>query len=377
MIYSDFKGLKLSKLGFGTMRLPILDNDYSKIDKDETRKMFKLAFDSGVNYFDTAWMYHDHTSEDAVGEILREYPRDSFYIASKFPGFKKEDFDKIDEIFNIQLKKLGLGYFDFYLMHDICEENIELYMEDYNNVIEYLLKKKEEGIIKHLGISTHANLDNMKRFLDKYHDLIEFVQIQLNYLDYSFQKASIKVDMINSYNLPIWVMEPVRGGKLSDLGEYNHYFKDLKPNDSISSWGFRFNQSIEGVKVILSGMSNMEQTLDNLKTFEKENTLSKDEFNLCLKVADLIIKQNVIPCTKCNYCKSVCPRNISINEIFELYNEFQLSNRKVLKEGWFNSIAKDTMPKMCIKCHKCECICPQQIKITSKLEEINDRISYE
>jgi len=374
MIYSDFDGFRISKLGFGTMRLPIIDNDYSKIDINETKKMFKLAFDSGVNYFDTAWMYHDHTSEDVVGSILREYPRDKFYIASKFPGFSKDDFDKIDEIFNIQLKKLGLGYFDFYLMHDICSENVDLYLENYNNVIDYLLKKKEEGIIKHLGISTHASLTGMKRFLEKYHDIIEFVQIQLNYIDYQYQFASLKVDMINSYNLPIWVMEPVRGGKLSDLGDFNRYFKELRPNDSVSSWGFKFVSSIDNVKVILSGMSNIEQTLDNLNTFSKEAKLTKDEFDLCLKVGDLVIKQDTIPCTKCNYCKSVCPKDISIPQIFNDYNDFKLTNRKELKLNYFSDVSKETMADCCIKCHKCEGICPQHIKITSILEEINEKI---
>ena len=219
MIYREFKGKQLSALGMGCMRLPIIGDDQSKIDMDAVREMVAYAMEKGINYYDTAWGYHDGQSEIAIGKVLADYPRESFYLASKFPGFSTANMERVEEIFEKQLEKCGVEYFDFYMFHNLCENNVDGYLDPKYGILEYLLKQKENGRIRHLGVSTHGTLDTMRRFLDAYGEHMEFCQIQLNWLDWKLQNAKAKVDMLREYNLPIWVMEPVRGGKLVSLEE--------------------------------------------------------------------------------------------------------------------------------------------------------------
>ena len=219
MIYKDFQDLKLSALGFGNMRLPIIDGKQDQIDEAETEKMYAWAMEHGVNYYDTAWGYHDGKSEIVVGKIIQKYPRDSFYVATKFPGYDLSNFGKHEEIFNTQLEKLQMDYFDFYLFHNVCELNINQYLDDAVSPKEFLVRMKEEGKIRHLGCSVHGNYETTKRFLDAYGDCIEFCQIQLNWIDWDFQNAKKKVELCRERNIPIWVMEPLRGGMLCKLSD--------------------------------------------------------------------------------------------------------------------------------------------------------------
>ena len=254
MLYKEFKGLKLSTLGLGTMRLPNKGlNGDTPIDEEETAKMVEYAINKGINYFDTAWGYHNGESELVIGKILQKYPRESFYLATKFPGYDLANMDKVEEIFEKQLQKTGMDYFDFYLIHNVYEKNVDPYLDPQYGILEYLLKQKEKGRIKHLGFSIHGSLEVMKKFLEGYGEHMEFCQVQLNYLDYEFQQAKEKVDLLNKLDIPIWVMEPLRGGKLAKLSEENeNKLKELRPEETVPAWAFRFLQTIPGVTMVLS-----------------------------------------------------------------------------------------------------------------------------
>jgi len=266
MIYKDFHDLKLSALGFGCMRLPQNSEKLTDINETLTEEMISYAMEQGVNYYDTAWGYNDGASETVIGRILGKYPRGNYYLATKFPGYDLANMDKAEEIFEKQLEKCGVTYFDFYLFHNVCEMNIDAYLDPKYGIYDYLMRQKQNGRIRHLGFSAHANYETMKRFLDAYGKDMEFCQIQLNYVDYEFQDAKAKVELLNELNIPIWVMEPLRGGKLAKVSEENeNKLKNLRQGETIPGWGFRFLQSIPEVTIVLSGMSNMEQLKQNIK----------------------------------------------------------------------------------------------------------------
>ena len=219
MEYNTFQNLNLSALGLGAMRLPTIDGNDAQIDEAASAKMLAYAMENGINYYDTAWGYHSGNSETLMGKLLKAYPRNSFYLASKFPGYDLSNMNKVAEIFEKQLEKCQVQYFDFYMFHNVCELNIEGYLDAKFGIFEYLMEQKKNGRIRHLGFSTHGTLETMTRFLDAYGAHMEFCQIQLNWLDWDFQDAKAKVELLNKYNIPIWVMEPVRGGSLVNLAE--------------------------------------------------------------------------------------------------------------------------------------------------------------
>lgn len=245
MIYKEFQDLKLSALGFGAMRLPVKDNDpNAAIDEAAAAKMVDEAIKNGINYFDTAYGYHNGQSEIVMGKILSNYPRESYYLATKFPGYDLSNMSRVEAIFEEQLRKCGVDYFDFYLFHNVYEKNIDPYMDEKNGIMEYLLKQKAAGRIKHLGFSAHGRYDTIKRFLEAYSDHLEFCQIQLNYLDWTLQDAKAKVELLNEYHMPIWVMEPLRGGKLASLSDENMAkLRAFRPEAGAPEWAFRFLQS--------------------------------------------------------------------------------------------------------------------------------------
>ena len=293
MIYKKFENLNLSMLGFGTMKLPTKGGNPELIDEEEATKMFDYAIKNGVNYFDTAWGYHNGKSEIVTGKILKNYPRESFYLASKFPGYDLSNMDKVEEIFEKQLEKCQVEYFDFYLFHNVNEKNIDAYLDESYGISEYLLKQKENGRIKHLGFSCHGSLEVTKRFLEKYGEHMEFGQIQLNYLDYKFQDAKSKIELLNEYDIPIWVMEPLRGGKLAKLSDIHEAkLKELRPTETVPAWAFRFLQSFESITMVLSGMSTMEQLKQNIQTFKENKPLNTEEMNSILNVADEMLEVN-------------------------------------------------------------------------------------
>ena len=290
MVYKEFQDLKLSALGLGAMRLPLADGKDENIDEAATAEMVEYAMGQGINYYDTAWGYHAGNSELVMGKILSKYPREKFYLATKFPGYDLANMTKVEEIFEKQLEKCQVSYFDFYLFHNVCEMNINEYLDPRYGIYEYLMKQKENGRIRHLGFSAHGNYDVMKRFLEAYGKDMEFGQIQLNYVDWDFQEAKAKVDLLNEYRIPVWVMEPLRGGSLAALSEENtQKLTALRPEEEIPAWAFRFLQSIPNVTVALSGMSNLEQLKKNIHTFETEKPLDSQEMETLLGIADSMV----------------------------------------------------------------------------------------
>lgn len=376
MIYKEFKGMKLSALGMGTMRLPVIDGNDGKIDEAAAAKLVDIAMENGVNYYDTAWGYHDGNSESVIGRALSRYPRDSFYLATKFPGYDLSNMDKVEEIFEKQLEKCGVEYFDFYLVHNVCEMNINQYLDEKYGIYEYLVKQTKNGRIRHLGFSAHGSCEVMKRFLERYGDAMEFGQIQLNWLDWEFQDAKAKVELLKEHKLPVWVMEPLRGGKLAHLSVGDtEKLKALRPDENVPAWAFRFLQSVPEVTVILSGMSDETQLRDNIHTFETDKPLNDQEIATLLNIAEGMLKQDILPCTACHYCVSHCPRGLNIPELLELYNEHKFTGGGFIAPMAMMAIPEEKQPGACVGCRSCEAVCPQQIKISEALADFRSRLA--
>lgn len=375
MIYRDFQDLKLSALGMGCMRLPVLDGNNSRVDLDAVRQMVAYAMEKGVNYYDTAWPYHGGASERAIGEVMAEYPRESFYLATKFPGFDLNNISKVKEIFEAQLERCQVEYFDFYLFHNVCETNIDAYLDHKYGVMDYLLEQKKNGRIRHLGFSTHGTLETVQRFLDAYGEHMEFCQIQLNWLDYKMQNAKAKVELLKEHGIPIWVMEPVRGGKLVNIDPaYEAELKELRPEASVVEWAFRFLQSFPEVVVTLSGMSNMEQLKDNIATYETDKPLTEAEIQKLFDVARDMTAKNTLPCTACRYCTEHCPMELDIPQMIELYNEHVYFDGGFLAPMAIGAMPEEKKPSACIGCRACEAVCPQNIKISEMMSDFVERL---
>ena len=379
MVYRDFQDLRLSGLGFGAMRLPVIDGDDGNIDREKTFELIDKAMSGGINYYDTAWGYHNGQSEIVLGEALAKYPRESFYISSKFPGYDLSNMPKVKEIFEKQLEKTGMEYFDFYLFHNVCEMNIDQYLDPKFGIFDYLMEQKNNGRIRHLGFSCHGEYETLKRFIDAYGEHMEFCQIQLNYLDWKFQDAKAKVELLNEKGIPVWVMEPLRGGKLAALDDkFEAELKALRPDEAIPAWAFRFLQSIEGVTMVLSGMSTMQQLEDNLKTFGEDKPLNEKEMDVLMSVVDRMLERKSVPCTACHYCVSHCPQGLDIPRLISLYNEHFIT----IEGGGFDFIAPmalsvipdEKRPASCLHCHSCEQVCPQQIKISDMMSDFVSEI---
>ncbi|HIR13090.1 MAG TPA: aldo/keto reductase [Candidatus Choladousia intestinavium] len=375
MIYRTYQDLQLSALGMGAMRLPVAEGDDSRIDETAAMEMVDYAMAHGINYYDTAWGYHNGTSELVMGKALKKYPRDKFYLADKFPGYDLGNMDKVQEIFEKQLEKCGVEYFDFYLFHNVCEMNIDAYLNPKYGIYDYLVAQKKAGRIRHLGFSAHGSYDVMKRFLEAYGKEMEFCQIQLNYLDWDFQDAKAKVQLLEEYHLPVWVMEPLRGGRLASLdAKYEEKLKALRPEETIPAWAFRFLQSVPSVKVILSGMSSLEQMKQNIATFEEDKPLNDQEEKELLAIADEMVKKIALPCTACHYCVSHCPQELDIPSLLALYNEHCFTDGGFIAPMALSAIPKDKQPTACIGCRSCEAVCPQQIKVSEAMADFARRL---
>lgn len=374
MIYKEFQDLKLSALGLGAMRLPVAAGDDARIDEAATEEMITYAMEQGINYYDTAWGYHNGNSEIVMGKALGKYPRESFYLATKFPGYDLSNMPKVKEIFEKQLEKCQVTYFDFYLFHNVCEMNIDAYLDESYGIYDYLMEQKEHGRIRHLGFSAHGNLDVMRRFLEAYGKDMEFCQIQLNYVDWTFQDAKAKVELLREYHIPVWVMEPLRGGKLAKLPQKEtEILRNLRPEEGIPAWAFRFLQSIPEVTVILSGMSDMEQMRENRKTFEEDLPLSQMEMDALLSIAAELLGRR-LPCTSCHYCVSHCPKGLDIPFLLELYNEHNFTGGGFIAPMALRTVPKEKQPGACIGCRSCEAVCPQQIKVSEAMADFTEKL---
>ena len=376
MIFKDFQTEKISALGLGCMRFPLQEGS-DQVDMVTTGEMVDYAIAKGVNYFDTAWGYHGGMSERIIGELLKKYPRESFYLASKFPGFNGDNMAKKEEIFEEQLRKCQTDYFDFYLCHTVCESNINLYLDPQYGLIPYLLEQKKKGRIRHIGFSNHGSLETVKRFLAAYGDVMEFCQVQLNWLDWDFQQAGALVAYLNELHMPIWVMEPLRGGSLCTLApKYMNILQNLAPDRSLPEWAFRYLETIPGVTVVLSGMSNMAQLRENVEIFGKMSPLTTDEVQTLLEIGADITASNKLPCTKCNYCTAYCPQKLDIPELIAVYNEYKYTPGGFIAPEQMKDFSEAQKPSACIGCGACEQVCPQKIEIRKMMEDFTARICH-
>ena len=376
MIYNEFKGKKLSALGFGAMRLPVVGGNDEAIDEAAALDMVNTAYKAGINYYDTAWGYHGGNSELVMGKALARYPRESFYVATKFPGYDPSNWGKVREIFEKQLEKLQVSYFDFYLFHNVCEMNIDAYLDDEKyGIYSYLMEQKANGRIKHLGFSAHGTLPVMERFLEKYGKDMEFCQIQLNYLDYDFQDAKGKLELLKKYDLPVWVMEPLRGGRLCNLSAAEAaILQEKRPDETATAWAFRFLQTLPEVTVTLSGMSDMAQLEANIATYAETKPLNDDEMAALKKVSDMMLSGKTVPCTACHYCTSHCPMELPIPELIALYNEHAFTEGGFIAPMALAAFEENKKPSACVGCGTCETVCPQQIKISEIMADFTKRL---
>ena len=364
MLQNTFQDLTLPRLGFGTMRLPTLPD--GTIDEEKTAEMVACAMAHGVNYFDTAMPYHSGESETVIGRILSRYDRSSFYLADKYPGHQICSTYNPAATFEEQLQKCGVEYFDFYLLHNVYENSMKTYLNPQWGIIEYFKEQRRLGRIRHLGFSSHCRPEHLREFLDACGEDMEFCQIQLNWLDWTLQDAKTQYELLTERNIPVWVMEPVRGGALAKLPEESiTRLKTLRPEESIPAWSFRFLQDLPNVKMILSGMSDLEQMEDNIRTFQQVKPLSAEERDLLLEIAEPL--KGSVPCTACRYCCDGCPAGLNIPVLLSLYNGFCITPHLTVAMA-VESFPPDKRPAACIGCGKCAQICPQGIDIPGALK---------
>ena len=365
MITTRFQDKILPQLGFGAMRLPLTAD--GAVDEAQVREMVAYAMAHGVNYFDTAFPYHGGESERVLGRILKEYDRESYYLATKYPGHQISERYDPAEVFEEQLKKCGVEYFDFYLLHNVYEKSMEVYLDPKWGILDYFREQKRLGRIRHLGFSTHGRVDNLCAFLDACGEDMEFCQIQLNYLDWTLQEAGEKYEILCKRNMPIWVMEPARGGRLAAPGEDAvARMKHARPDISPAAWAFRFLQDLPGVSMVLSGMSNMAQMVDNVATFEAPAPLSEAERAMLFDIAEGM--KNSVPCTACRYCCDGCPAGLDIPLLLSAYNEIRFSPTSNVKMR-VEAIPEEKQPASCIGCGACAAVCPQSIDIPGAMTD--------
>lgn len=364
MEYKKFKDLNISRLGMGNMRLPERDGH---IDVEAARAIIDRAIEGGVNYFDTAWMYHSCESQKFLGEAMKKYPRSSYYLATKFHnGFQIDHKTMFEE----QLKQLQTDYIDFYLIHGVGDSNGPRYIEE--GAVDYFIDQKKQGRIRHLGFSAHASTEYLAKFAD--HHQWDFAQIQLNYFDWLFKTAAQEYKILEERNIPIVVMEPVRGGRLASLTpEADKLLLEAHPEWSIASWAFRFVRSLPQVQLVLSGMSTMDQINDNLLTFNDNTPFTEQDRETLFAAARMFEGQVLVPCTSCRYCVDGCPSQINIPEWLALYNRYKLEGEWIIKR-FSPEVKSEGKPEQCIQCGACSNMCPQSIDIPSYITGLADKM---
>ncbi len=367
-----YNGQEIKKLGFGLMRLPLLSD--GEIDIEQVKTMVDMFMEKGFTYFDTAYGYHSQKSESAAKiALVDRYPRESFQIATKLPawaGPKNEEEAK--EMFYTSLERCGVSYFDFYLLHNLGSKRTQVF-EDYN-IWQFLLERKAEGKIKKLGFSIHDNADALEKVLEKHHEDVDFVQLQINYADWENTTIQSRkcYEVAKKYGKEIIVMEPIRGGSLaSPPKEVGEVLKAENPNYSFASWALRYAASLDGIITVLSGMSNIEQMKDNLNTFDNFTPLNEKENNAIKKAQEILDSIPYIPCTNCKYCTKDCPMNIEIADMLNAMNvKIIYDDIKGAKLMYKFADAKGGSASECIACGLCEGVCPQSIAIIDELSKI-------
>ena len=376
MLYKSFQDLTLSSLGFGTMRLPCLSD--GSIDQAEVDRMVDLAMQGGINYYDTAYPYHGGKSEISIGQSLSRYSRETWFLADKFPGHQNVQGVSPTQpavVFKDQLAKCGVDHFDFYLLHNVNENSMKsYYCNPENRFMDYFLEQKALGRIGHLGFSCHAGPEALKRFLDQYGEHLEFCQIQLNYLDWSLQQAEEKCRILADAKLPVWVMEPARGGKLTAFpAETEAKMKALRPDESIAAWAFRWLQTVPQPTMVLSGMSSPAQMEDNIHTFSTLNPLGQEELAVLQKIVDRLTAS--IPCTGCRYCCAGCPVQLDIPTLMNMANEMTLGGTPINIIMRYSALGDGKRADSCIACGQCREACPQKIDVPAEMQKLAGKIS--
>lgn len=372
MIYRDFQGEKISALAFGTMRLPTV-GDTKIIDEEKVFEMTKYAIENGVNYFDTAYPYHGGESERVMGRVLKNFPRENFNLATKYPGHQIADSYDVKAVFEEQLEKCSVDYFDFYLLHNVYEDSVPVYEDERWKIIEYLKEQKKAGRIRHLGFSSHAQPETLKKFVECHGEDMEFCQIQLNYLDWTLQNAHEKYDMLTEAGIPVFVMEPLRGGKLANPAEgVAKMFRELDCEGTPVSFAFRFLMGFTNITTVLSGMSSMEQMKENIEIFSKHDPLTGFEAETLMRIAEYMKK--AVPCTACRYCCDGCPAGLDIPKLIAIYNDVKYQPH--FNAGMYiDSLPDDKKPTACVGCGACSAICPQKIDVPELMRDLNERLS--
>lgn len=361
-----------NKLGFGLMRLP--ESEDKVIDLEQVCQMVDKFIEKGGTYFDTAYVYHEGNSEKIVKKALVErYPRESFTLATKLPAWEMKTIDDVERIFNEQLERTGAGYFDYYLLHAIEKKHAVVY--DKYDCYKWALEKKAQGLIKHVGFSFHDDAEFLDEILTKYPEM-EFVQLQINYLDWedSHVQSRACYEVSVKHNIPVIVMEPVKGGTLAQLPEKAAAILKTKNADvSMASWAMRFCGTLDNVKMILSGMSNMEQVEDNLKTMVDFKPLSEEEKEAVSAATEAYLSYPTVQCTTCRYCEPGCPVTIKIPDMIRSLNTTKLYGVNEQAVTMHDNFAKEgNLASACVECGQCESVCPQHLNIMEILKEISD-----
>lgn len=362
MKYKKFQGVQLSSLGMGAMRLPVIDDDDGAIDFEKAKTIIDTAMEAGINYYDTAYIYHRGMSERFLGGVLSSYPRESFYVADKFNLQANPDY-KVQ--FKEQLDRLEMSYIDFYLIHGIQDAFLDEVLQ--NGCIDYFDRLKKEGKIKYLGFSYHGTVEAFRKIVVAYP--WDFVQIQLNYYDWYYGDAKALYEILVEANIPVMVMEPVHGGLLASMADHSEkLFYDERPNQSVASWAMKWVKDLDNVYVTLSGMSNIEQMKDNIMTFSVSEKLSVKEHEIIKAAAEIQHKLLAVPCTACRYCIASCPKGLDIPLLLKYYNDAKIGGNWRL--SGLLAIPRDKWPVECIACGECMSHCPQGIEIPNYLTEM-------
>ncbi|MCL2376645.1 MAG: aldo/keto reductase [Defluviitaleaceae bacterium] len=391
MIYTKFKDIEISRLGFGIMRMPTLSD--GTIDEAAAMKMIERALAGGINYFDTGYFYHSGKSEKFIGQAFRNFPRESWYLSNKMPGnmmtyndgvlrlevsgfnMESKTLSGPGDVFEYQMDLCGVDYFDFYMLHNVSETTYDIYTNEKVGIVEYLIEQKKAGRIKHLGFSSHGRAETIEKFLDLLEtrgqgDAMEFCMIQLNYLDWTLQDAGTKYELLTKRGIPVWVMEPVRGGKLNDLkGAAANMLKAARPQDSQASWAFRHLQSLDNVGLVLSGMSTMEQLEENLALFSNADPMTPEESAVLDRVVEAMAQ--FVPCTSCQYCIAACPAGLDIPLLLSMYNEASYDVFWTIRAA-LRALGDGKRPSDCTACGLCNPLCPQNIDIPAALKKFDE-----